>query len=349
MSTQNYATTVSELPVAEKAQQSELLKQIKLSIVIVSWNVIRQLKDCLNSIQGNRPDCELEIIVVDNASDDGTAAALKEKFPNVKLIENPRNSGFSAANNLGLKMAKGRYIFLLNPDTLIHPHALERLIAVMDETPAAGACGPALCDVNGQSCISVGYVPTFRSLLYAKTFFRKLGIFRRHYKKVTASERNYDIRTPVEQISGAAIMVRRSVFDRIGLMDENFFLYFEDVDLCLRIRNAGYDIMYVPEVVVTHVGGCSTEKISTIKQMYFYRSLFLYLRKHKGRFKTTLFALVFKPAVLIRHIINFFEGLVCFVVFTLLPNRDRRCLAMARIKGAAKFFAGCSWQLLFKS
>jgi GT2 family glycosyltransferase len=257
--------------------------------------------------------------------------------------------GFAAANNKGLRIAKGRYILLLNPDTLIHPQALEKLITAMDETPDAGACGPALCDSDGQKCFSVGYVPTFRSMLYAKTCFGRLGIFRQHYKKVTASKRHYSVRTPVHQISGAAIMVRRLVFDRIGLMDENFFLYFEDVDLCQRIRNAGCDIIHVPHALVTHAGGGATERISTTRQIYLYKSLFLYLRKHRGRLKTMLFAMIFKPAVLIGRIISLLEGFIHLATFTLLRKSHLQAQSITRIKRSAQFLAKNSWHLLFKA
>jgi GT2 family glycosyltransferase len=321
---------------------------MKLSIIIVSWNVKDDLLVCLRSLYENRPQADFETIVVDNASTDGTVDLLKKQFADLILIANTENRGFAAANNQAIKIAKGRYLFLLNPDIITHPQSLDNLIKVLDENPTAGACGPRIIDADGTTHPSVGYVPTFRSLLYGKTFFRSLGIFRSHYKKLTANDFDCDKQADVEQLSGAALMVRRSVIQQIGMMDENFFLYYEDADLCLRIREAGWKILYVPEAVVTHIGGVSSDQIPLAKYIMLYKSLFVYLRKYRGRLATALFGVVFKPGVIIRNILNIFSGTVVLIISILLFNRKRMLKSLTKIKRSAAFLAGYSWRFLFK-
>ena len=321
---------------------------MKLSVTIVSWNVKEELVNCLRSIEANRPGCEFEIIVADNASTDGTIEAVRKDFPQVRLIINKENRGFSAASNQAIKIAKGEYLFLLNPDTVVHRQSLDTLIRVLDENPDIGACGPKLIDENNIPYRPEGYVPTFRSILYAKTFFRMLGIFRGHYKKLTADNLDYNRQTDAEQLSGSALMVRRSVMEEIGLWDESFFMYYEDVDLCLRIRKAGRRITYVGESVITHLGGKSSSQISAEKRIMLYRSLFIYLRKHKGRQATALFSLIFKPAVIIKDILNLITSFTTYIFSVLIFDRNRQVKSLAKVINSAVFLTRYSWRFLFK-
>lgn len=320
---------------------------MKLSVIIVSWNLKDDLVACLMSLLENRPQADFETIVVDNASTDGTVDLLKKHFADVIVVANTENRGFAAANNQAVKIAKGQYIILLNPDTIVHPYCLENLITILDKNPEVGMCGPRLIDTDGATYSSVGYIPTFRSLLYSKTVFRSFGIFRSHYKKLTVNDFDYDKQADVEQLSGAALMVRRSILEEIGLMDEDFFLYYEDADLCLRIRKAGWKIAYVPEAVITHIGGTSSEQIPIRKYIMLYKSLFVYLRKHRGRFVTALFSVVFKPGVIIKDILNILSGTVVFIISILLLNRKKMSKSLAKIKRSGAFLVVYSWQFLF--
>lgn len=321
---------------------------MKLSIIIVSWNVKADLFRCLKSIKENRPHEEFEIIVVDNASTDGSVDIIKSDFPDVKIIANNNNVGFSAANNQAIKIAKGRYVFLLNPDTIIYPKSLDTLITFLDDHQDVGACGPKFLGRDGHVHFSVGYVPTFRSLLYGRTFLRSLWIFRRSHMKLTTRNFSYEKSEDVEQLSGAALMVRRSVIEIIGLMDESFFMYYEDVDLCLRIRKAGFRIVYLPDSVIMHIGGRSSDQISARRRIMLYRSLFIYFRKHRGRFATGLFALIFKPGVIIDHLITVISGIVSYSFFILSFDRKRRLKSQNKIRNSAYFLRKYSWKFLFK-
>jgi hypothetical protein len=320
---------------------------MKLSIIIVCWNVRRDLLRCLQSIKEYPADESFEIIVVDNAGTDGTVEAVKKNFSEVTIIENKENRGFSAANNQAIRIAKGQYLFLLNPDTLVHPGSLDTMIQFLDNHPGAGACGPNLGDEDGTAHNSVGYVPTFRSLLYRKTFFKSLGIFRGHYRKLQADNFNYDRQADVEQLSGAALMVRRSVMNEIGLMDESFFLYYEDVDLCLRIRKARWKIVYVPDALITHAGGKSTQQMSAKKNIILYKSIFIYLRKHKGKLSTTLFAFVFKPGIIIRELLNVLSNGSVYLFSILSHNRYRQAKSLTKVTNSAIFLAKYMWEFIF--
>ena len=323
--------------------------KLKLSIIIVSWNVKADIFRCLDSIKENRPREEFEIIVVDNASTDGSVDTIKSDFPDVKIIANNENVGFSAANNQAIRIAKGQYIFLLNPDTIIYPKSLDTLIIFLNEHPDVGACGPKFLGSDGQAHFSVGYIPTFRALLYGRTFLRSLGIFRRSQKKLTARNFNFEKTTDVDQLSGAALMIRSSVLEEIGLMDESFFMYYEDVDLCLRIRKAGFRIVYVPDSVIMHIGGRSSDQISSRRKIMLYRSLFIYFRKHRGKFATWIFALIFKPGVIIDHILNILSGIVSYLIFTLSFDRRRRLKSQNKIRNSASFLGKYSLKFLFKT
>ena len=321
---------------------------MNLSIIIVSWNVKEDLGNCLRSIEENKPREEFEIIVVDNASTDGSVDTIKKDFPDVKIIANSENSGFSAANNQAIRTAKGQYIFLLNPDTIVYPNSLDTLITFLDDHTDVGACGPKFLGSDGEVHFSVGYVPTFRSLIYGRTFLRSLGVFRRRHKELTARNFNFERTADVDQLSGAALMVRRPVMEEIGLMDESFFMYYEDVDLCLRIRKAGFKIVYVPESVITHIGGRSSGQVSARRRIMLYRSLFVYFRKHRGRFATGLFGLIFKPGVIIDHILNVISGFFAYLIFTLSFDNRRRLKSQNKIRNSAFFLGKCSWKFLFK-
>ena len=312
---------------------------MKLSIIIVSWNVRKELTDCIASINNNSPACEYEIIVVDNASSDGSVELIQKEFPQIRIIANSSNLGFATANNQALKIAAGDYILLLNPDTIVHKNSLDSLIKVLEENPDFGMCGPKLIDENAVLYHSIGYIPTFRSILHSKTFFRSLGVFRGHYKKLTAPNFNYDKQGDVEQLSGAALMVRRPLMDKIGGMDEKFFLYYEDVDFCLRIRKAGLKIIYVPSATITHIGGKSSEQVSARKRIILYKSLFIYFRKHKGKFKTQLFGLIFKPAIIFKDIFNLLINLLAYIFSILVFDRSRQAKLLAKIKNSLIFLA----------
>ncbi|NQT30680.1 MAG: glycosyltransferase family 2 protein [Candidatus Saganbacteria bacterium] len=228
-----------------------------LSIIIATTNNKKLVGECLLSIYHSTHKVGFEIIVVDNASSDGSQDMVLKTFPEVTLIENKENAGFVHASNQGLKIYQGRYAMLLNDDTIVSPGALDILVEFMDAHPDAGACGPKLLNIDG-------------------TIQHQGGIFGRKF---------WQAKKPivVDFVIGAALVVRREVIDKIGIMDENLFFYNDDLDWCLSMREAGYKIYFVPQAQITHYGGYSSRR--TFKPRLFiegFKGGLYFCRKHYG-------------------------------------------------------------------
>ena len=321
---------------------------MKLSIIIVSWNVRKDLVECLKSIKKNPPEHDFEIIVIDNASKDGSIQAVTKDFPEVKTILNSQNRGFAAANNQGIAASNSQYILLLNPDTILHPNALNILIRFMDENNNAGACGPKLLNKDQSTQPSARHFPTFRAALYRHTAFRLLPIFKAQYKKWLMKDFDHNHQTDVDQLMGAALMLKRSVIDNIGNLDENFFMYYEEVDLCFRIKQAGYRIAFIPKATITHTAGRSAEQIPVKKRIMMLTSLLKFFRKHRGRFATNAFNCIFKPAIILREFINIIEASAIYLFSLLSLNKNKRKKSAKKIKNSYLLITGYSYQILFK-
>lgn len=321
---------------------------MKLSIVIVSWNVQEYLANCLGSIEQNPSLQEYEIIVVDNASKDGTVEVVKKDFSYVKLIVNEDNLGFAAANNQGIEISNGEYILLLNPDTIIQPESLDVLIKFMDNNKNVGACGPKLLNDDGTTQPSARRFPTFRGTLYCHTAFRFLGIFRDQYRKWLMKDFNYDKNMDVDQLMGAALMVRSSVVEQVGRMDERFFMYYEEVDLCYRIKQAGWRVVFLPQAVIGHLGGQSTGQIPVKRRIMMLTSLLTFFRKHRGRLSAGIFSVVFKSALVLRDICNFVIGIVVYTVAMLRFDYRRKQNAAIKINQSIIWLGKYFWHILFK-
>jgi N-acetylglucosaminyl-diphospho-decaprenol L-rhamnosyltransferase len=249
---------------------------------IVSWNTRELLADCLSSVRAAQeatPALEIEVLVVDNASTDGSVAMVRQRFPEVRLIENPKNLGFAAAANATLQQATGTYVLLLNSDTTLPSFALQNLCAVLDARPDAVVCGPFLLNRDGSSQPSWASFPGPRS--------EWTGNLDRTQSPYPLSEfQNAERRSqmapfPVDWIGAACFLARREAIERVGLLDEGFFFYGEEVDLCHRLHREFDDgcgkILLVPSVSVTHLGGQSSRGMPAIARRHlFYSSLRLY-------------------------------------------------------------------------
>lgn len=321
---------------------------MKLSIIIVSWNVAKDLSRCLESIGENPPSCEFEIIVVDNASTDDTVEVIENKFPAIKIIANNENLGFAAGNNRGIAEAQGEYVLLLNPDTIIHSRSLDTLLDFMYDNTDVGVCGPELLNDDGSIQRSARRYPTFRGALHRHTAFKSLGVFKGEYEKWLMKDFGQDEQKDVDQLMGAALMIRKSVLDEIGGMDERFFMYYEEVDLCYRVKQTGRRVVFLPQATITHLGGRSAEQVPVEKQLMAMTSLLRFFRKHYGRVVTGLFNILFKPTVILKDISNIVIGSLMYVVSMLLFNRKRQLKAITKIKRSAMWLRKYSWQFLFK-
>jgi GT2 family glycosyltransferase len=319
---------------------------MELSIIIVSWNVKKDLNRCLESIYQNQPSNIFEVIVVDNASSDETVEMLKNEFPHVTIIENSDNRGFAAANNQGIQITKGKYIFLLNPDTIVHRQSFDTLMEFMDNNADVGACGPKLLNGDGTIQSSARCFPTFAGALHRHSAFKLFGIFKSDYEKWLMKGFDYSHQTDVAQLMGAALMIRKTVVDKIGLMDERFFMYYEEVDLCYRIKQAGWRVVFIPDAVVTHLAGKSSGQVPVKKQIMAITSLIRFFRKHRGRGITAVFNCVFKPAILLRNMCDTVTNSIIYIFSTITGNQKRRNKAAAKFRNSLQLIGKYGWKLL---
>jgi GT2 family glycosyltransferase len=271
---------------------------VDLSIIIVSWNTRQHLRRCLQSLGQalalhNHP---VEILVIDNASGDGSPVMIEHEFGMVELIRNHQNFGFARANNQGLALARGRYLVLLNPDTEIRPTALSELLSFMESDPTAGAAGPKLLNPDGSLQISCYPAPTVGRELWRMFHLDRLHPLAAYPPSWWQSSRPLT----VDMAQGACLMLRREALRRVGMLDERFFMYTEEVDLCLRLRKAGWGIHWVPSAEVTHYGGQSTGQSSEVMFLELYKSKILFFRKHYGGAATAIYKGILTAASLAR-------------------------------------------------
>lgn len=256
---------------------------MELSVVILNWKVKELLRQCLISVYRETSDVDFEVIVVDNDSRDGSAEMVMKEFPQAKLIVNNRNLGFAAGNNAGIEVATGEFVLLLNPDTELMDNAFGTMVRIMRANSDVAVLGPTLLNADRSLQPSVRRFPTPLSqalvMLKLHHVFPRLKPVMRYF----ADGFDYLAVAKVDQVMGAAFMVRRSAFERLGLLDERFFIWFEEVDFCKRVVDAGFGVMYTPEACVIHHGGESFGQVfGPKKQRYFNDSLLKYIRKHHG-------------------------------------------------------------------
>lgn len=251
-----------------------------LSIIIVTWNVKEDVVRCLRSLPEARGELRLEVWVVDNGSSDGSVEAVRRQFPQVHLIANPQNLGFARANNQALRQARGRYILLLNPDTVVHEGALERMVRFMDRHPQVGVLGPQLLNPDGSLQYSCRRFPSLGAMLFRGTWLGDLVPRTRFEQEYLMADWPHDEPREVDWVSGAAMVVRRAALREVGPLDERFFMYCEDMDWCARFWERGWKVMYFPGAQVTHFLGRSSRQRSRRAILEFHRSMFLYFQKH---------------------------------------------------------------------
>lgn len=231
-----------------------------LSIVVLSWNTEDLLRACLESLARIEPGLDVETVVVDNASTDGSAAMVRERFPACRLIVNARNLGYAEGNDVGIRAARGRHVFLLNSDTEVLPDAPRRLVEYLDAHPDCGAVGAKLLNKDGTLQRACMRFPGFGVLVGFDTWFGKHGPLKRVIDRYFYRDFDHESSRDVDQPPAAALALPRAVLDRVGLLDPDLFLFFNDVDLCRRIRAKGYAIHYLAEARVVHHGGASTAR-----------------------------------------------------------------------------------------
>ncbi len=293
---------------------------MKLSIIIVNYNVKYFLEQCLQSIRKANVGIDNEIFVVDNNSVDGSVKMLKEKFPEVKLIENKENLGFSKANNQAIALSKGEYVLLINPDTVVENTTFRKVIDFMDSHEDAGGLGVKMIDGKGKFLPeSKRSLPT-PSVAFYKTFgLASLFPKSKTFGKYHLGNLNKDKIHQVEILSGAFMVIRKKVLDIIGFLDESFFMYGEDIDLSYRIIKAGYHNYYFPETRIIHYKGESTKKSSINYVIVFYNAMIIFAKKHFSQKNAKLFSVIIHLAIYLRA---FLAILNRFLKNIILPLTD---------------------------
>ncbi len=294
-----------------------------LSIVIVNYNVRYFIEQCLHSVSRAMRNIEAEVFVVDNNSVDGSCAMIREKFPWAHLIENHVNAGFSKANNQAVKLAKGRYILLLNPDTVVEEDTFEKCIGFMDTHPEAGAMGVKMIDGTGN------FLPESKRALPtpAVAFYKVFGlsrlfpgsrIFGRYHLGFLHKDKTHEI----EVLAGAFMFIRKETMDKTGLLDETFFMYGEDIDLSYRIIKEGYKNYYFPGTTIIHYKGESTKKGSINYVLVFYNAMIIFAKKHFSKKNARMFSLLINMAIYFRaslsiirrFLVRIYQPLIDFIL-----------------------------------
>lgn len=249
-----------------------------LSIVIVNWNTQDLLRDCLASVFRGLGSLKAEVIVSDNASEDGSVDMVRREFPQVRLIANARNLGFAGGNNVALRVVTGRHVLLLNTDTLVHGDVLSGAVAWLDAHEHVGVIGPRLLNTDGTVQVSCSAFPSLRRLAMQTLGLTRVARWDSY--RMTGWDRTSERK--VDVISGAAMFVRRAAMQEVGLLDEAFFFYGEETDWCHRFARAGWDLVFVPIPEITHFGNGSARKLSYRRDLLMTESTTRLHRKHGG-------------------------------------------------------------------
>jgi hypothetical protein len=301
-----------------------------LSVVIVNWNTRDLVLKCLRSLDAATENLSAEVFVVDNGSTDGSVAAIRQVFPEVVVVPNRRNLGFARANNKALRRARGKYILLLNSDVILRGDTVAALMQFMEETPLAGMAGAQLLNSDGSKQNSFDNFPTLLSEGFNKSLLRILLPRRFPSKRVTTSSP-----LEVESVIGACVLVRREAIEAVGLLDEGYFFFMEETDWCYRMMENGWRVYIVPRAEAVHVQGATVQTVKGRAKVEYYRSRYLFFRKHRSRLQTGVLVgvLFFKLGVsLVLH------GFMCLLTL-FQDTKARQKLAVT--------WTLLSWHILF--
>jgi len=252
-----------------------------LSIIIVNWNTVDLLRDCLQSVYDGLGGQDAQVIVIDNASEDGSADMVSELFPTVELVRNSENLGFAAANNQGFALARGTYVLLLNSDTLVHGDVLQQSVAYMKSHPKVGVFGCRVLNTDGTVQPTCRMYPSLLNTALSASGLWKLA-WPRFLGRFQMSDWQRDSERTVEVVSGCYLMLPRKVIEEVGELDETFWFFGEDDDLCKRVHDAGWEVKFAPVGEITHYGSASARKLKHRRDMMLGQAKVRLHRKHSG-------------------------------------------------------------------
>lgn len=278
-----------------------------VSIAIVSWKVKNELNKCLQSIFNNTSDIEFEVFVVDNKSDDGTVEMVSELFPQVYLIKNEINLGFAKACNQAIRKSKGDYVLLLNPDSVVKKNTIKDTLEFMSHNQKCGIAGCKIINEDGSIQPSVRRFPDLAShIIILLKLHNLLGI--KAVNNYYFNDFDYNKVSNVDQIMGAFFMIRKKMLEQIGLLDENFYIWYEEVDLCYRAKQKDWKILYYPNVSIIHQKGLSFSQVNPLKkQCIFNRSMLYYFFKHKNFLQYFILLILYPISMILTLFIALFK------------------------------------------
>ena len=256
------------------------MPDFELSVTICSWNTLTDLRACLASLDQCRSEASFEVIVIDNNSEDGSPVMVASEFPWVRLYALAENLGFTGGQNYALERRQGRHALLLNSDTVVFPEAFPKLLAYLEANPNVGVVGPKLLNPDGSLQFSCRRFPNPVAALFRNTPLGKLFPNNRFTRDYLMQDWDHSLVREVDWVSGAALLARGEVLDKIGYLDPDYFMYCEDVDYCWRTWAAGYKVVYFPPAVITHAIGRSTDKAPNRMIGRFHSSMLRFYRKN---------------------------------------------------------------------
>jgi len=282
-----------------------------VSVIIVSWNAKKHLIDCLNSLAENQDGYPQEIIVVDNASSDGSPEIVKKEYPHVKLIRNEENLGFAKANNIGIEAGSGKYVALVNSDIVVLRDCIKKMIEFMDRNPSVGMAGPRILNPDRTLQVSCRHFPSVWNnlcqVLGLNKVFPKAVFFSEPLMKYWA----LDVERKVDVLSGCFWMLRRAALDEVGLLDEDFFIYGEDIDWCKRFHQAGWDVMFYPGAEAIHFGWASSNNAPIRFYIEMQKADLQYWEKHHSKAAQMIYWMI----ILLRQLVRIPVYAVRYVVY----------------------------------
>ena len=324
-----FAGMLDQMTQTESSTEDEGLKPtVDVSVIIVNWKTPKLLADCLESLKADDNYQGLETIVVDNNSGDDSVPMLKRDYPYVRLIENSDNKGFSKAVNQAIPLCRGRYQLLLNPDAKVVGSAISTLSRYLDDNPDVGACGPKVLNADGTLQLACRRAfPSVEASFYRLSYLSRLFPKNPAFSKYNMTSVDPDLLLEVDALSGSCMMIRSQVVAEIGLLDEDIFMFGEDIDWCWRVKEAGYKVMYVPQSVVYHIHGASSRKRPVGTTINLHKGMEVFYRKHLAKsywapFNLLVYAAIWTRAALF-ILINVARGLVTYKEKELPPTEQK--------------------------